>query len=60
MLIDSQFHGRISGIVLSASDVSKRWRIFSLRLLKMTSEGKSERKYSRRGVVPQLEDGADI
>ena len=46
MLIDSQFHGSISGIVLSASDVSTRWRIFSFRLLKMTSKGKRERKYS--------------
>lgn len=60
MLIDSQFRGPVSGIVLSASDVSTRWRIFSLRLLKMTSEGKRERKNSRRGVVPHLEDGADV
>jgi len=60
MLIDSQFHEPVSGIVLSASDVTTRWRIFSLRLQKMTSKGKRERKYSRRGVVPQLEDGADI
>lgn len=55
MLIDSQFHGPISGIVLRASDVSTRWRIFKLQLLKMTSEDKRERKYIR-----QTEDGADV
>ena len=60
MSIGGQFHGPISGIVLSASDVTTRWRIISLRLLKITSKGKRERKYSRCGVVPQLEDGADI
>lgn len=60
MLTDSQFHGPISGIVLRASDVTTIWRAFSLRLLEVTSNGKCERKYSRRGVVPQLEAGAGI